>query len=101
MNTEDGLEVVQKRLKYSKPLLPKSSETKTAPNPLHALAQSERKAAIWRKMGYGYLKKLLVQGATWSFSRAAEEARWCDHQNTVTDLDKMVSRKIPVTGGDL
>lgn len=49
LNTEDSIAVVQKRLKYSTPLLPKSSQTKTTPKPLQALAQTEREAATWGK----------------------------------------------------
>lgn len=42
MNTEHSLEVVQKRPKYSKPLLPKSSQTLLQNFSMHCYSQKEK-----------------------------------------------------------
>lgn len=61
MNMEDSLEVVQKRLKYSKPLWLSLQKQRLLQNLcMHSYSQNEKQQTMWGKMGYHYLEKLNV-----------------------------------------
>lgn len=60
MNTEGNLEAVQKRLKYSTLLLPKSSQRLFQFLPCTSTDRKESSKQCGGKTGYDYLKKLKV-----------------------------------------